>query len=393
MWETVKLGDIATVIAGQSPKGEHYNKDGKGTPFYQGKKDYGERYLQDPTVWTDVVTKLAEKDDILMSVRAPVGALNIATQQICIGRGLAAIRPTEEVLHDYLFYSLLLISQQIEGSTGAIFNSINKKQIEEIDLLLPSLSEQKSIVAKLDAAFAEIDRAVELSKTKLQNAQLIRSKIIDSKLSEFEKNVKLGACCSFLNGYAFKSKEAVEESSVQLLRMGNLYANVLDLQRKPVFYPEEFEQQYSKYVINAGDVVMTLTGTVGKRDYGYATRIPKTDKVLLLNQRILKLFDFDANSVNQDYLLYVLRSDDFLEELYATANGTRQANLSSETIKSIEIPLPDLLTQQRLVSTFDRLASASETYKCANEEKIRALLSLKSALLAQELQSPQSDAA
>ena len=100
----VKLGSIATVIAGQSPKSEYYNKEGRGTPFYQGKKDYGKRYLNEPTVWTDKVTKLAEKNDILLSVRAPVGALNIATQQICIGRGLAAIRPSTKVLNDYLFY-------------------------------------------------------------------------------------------------------------------------------------------------------------------------------------------------------------------------------------------------------------------------------------------------
>ena len=94
-----------------------------------------------------------------MSVRAPVGALNIATEKICIGRGLAVIRPSNEVLHGYLFYSLLHIANTLEGSAGAIFNSINKSQIEFIDVLLPPLEEQQRIVAKLDAVFAECDQA------------------------------------------------------------------------------------------------------------------------------------------------------------------------------------------------------------------------------------------
>ena len=89
-WKTVRLGDIANIIAGQSPKGENYNKEGLGMPFYQGKKDYGDKFLKPPTVWTESVTKIAIEGDVLMSVRAPVGALNIATEEICIGRGLAA---------------------------------------------------------------------------------------------------------------------------------------------------------------------------------------------------------------------------------------------------------------------------------------------------------------
>jgi len=90
MWKVTTLGNVATVVAGQSPKGEHYNKEGEGLPFYQGKKDYGDRYLYSPTIWSSVVTKRVIEGDILMSVRAPVGALNIAREEICIGRGLAS---------------------------------------------------------------------------------------------------------------------------------------------------------------------------------------------------------------------------------------------------------------------------------------------------------------
>ena len=122
----VRLKDVAEIIAGQSPRGENYNKEGKGTPFYQGKKDYGEKYLNSPTVWTSKITKLAKKNDIIMSVRAPVGALNISTQKICIGRGLAAIRVKKTILNDYLYYFLISTKDKLNGTVGAVFNSINK---------------------------------------------------------------------------------------------------------------------------------------------------------------------------------------------------------------------------------------------------------------------------
>ena len=166
-WKTVKLGDVATIIAGQSPTGENYNTEGQGMPFYQGKKNYGDKFLKSPTVWTKSVTKVAIEGDVLMSVRDPVGAINIVTQEICIGRGLAAIRVHTEIDKDYLFYSLAQISDGLTGSSGAVFNSINKKQIESIEFLLPpNLPVQKQIVEKLDAAFADIDRAMNATKKK-----------------------------------------------------------------------------------------------------------------------------------------------------------------------------------------------------------------------------------
>lgn len=149
-WPVVRLGDITEVIAGQSPEGKHYNADGEGLPFYQGKKNFGARSIDPPRVWTREVTKVAEAGDILMSVRAPVGPVNFAVERCCIGRGLAAIRPGTGILGDFLFHYLESIQSKLEGSEGAVFSSINKSQISAIEVLLPPLNEQKRIVAKLD---------------------------------------------------------------------------------------------------------------------------------------------------------------------------------------------------------------------------------------------------
>jgi type I restriction enzyme S subunit len=146
----VRLGDVSEIIAGQSPPGRHYNTGQEGLPFYQGKKDFGDRFIKPAKTWTREYRKVAEKGDILMSVRAPVGPVNMAIERCAIGRGLASIRPTERVETDYIFYYLQSIEGKLEYSEGAVFSSISKHQIADIQLPLPPLAEQRRIAAKLD---------------------------------------------------------------------------------------------------------------------------------------------------------------------------------------------------------------------------------------------------
>ena len=185
-WKTMKLKDVANVIAGQSPKGQNYNKEGNGIPFYQGKKDFGGRFIGAPTCWTTQVTKLALPDDILMSVRAPVGEINIATKKICIGRGLAALRVNSEINRDFLYYCLTQIGKSLVGSAGAIFNSVNKTQIESIAIFLPSLPEQKRIVTRLDEIFENISFAAQGITRQLECYRALKSAILSSELGMTE---------------------------------------------------------------------------------------------------------------------------------------------------------------------------------------------------------------
>jgi len=168
-WDLVILGEVAEVISGQSPEGKFYNQNREGTPFYQGKTEFTDKFLGAPTKWTTSVTKLANAGDILMSVRAPVGPVNISTQEICIGRGLAAIRP-RGINRDFLFYVLKSLEDKISGNGGSVFDSINRKQIEEIEVPLPPLEVQEQIVAEIGVLEDEIDNAltlVELRKTEI----------------------------------------------------------------------------------------------------------------------------------------------------------------------------------------------------------------------------------
>lgn len=177
-WGEKTLGEVCFVIAGQSPEGRYYNNSGNGLPFYQGKKEYGEKYIKEPTTWTKKTTKEAEMGDILMSVRAPVGPINFSTQKICIGRGLAAIRAGKLIDKEFLYYFLSNYEKNIVGNTGAVFNSINKNQIESIVLYLPSISEQKSILNKFDTLSAETKKLETIYQKKLNDLEELKKSVL-----------------------------------------------------------------------------------------------------------------------------------------------------------------------------------------------------------------------
>ena len=156
--EAVSLGEIATIIAGQSPPGSTYNESGLGLPFFQGKADFGRTH---PVArkWCVAPKKIAEAGDILMSVRAPVGPTNIAGERCCIGRGLAAIRPDETIaLRDFVHWIIKYREPElIAKGQGSTFVAIGQKDLNSLLVPLPPLDEQRRIAGILNRA-ARIER-------------------------------------------------------------------------------------------------------------------------------------------------------------------------------------------------------------------------------------------
>ena len=141
----MKLNEISVITMGQSPKSIYYNKKHLGIPFLQGGTTFGKLYPTYET-WTTKWSKEAIPNDILFTVRAPVGNLNICTKRTAIGRGIASIR-AKTIDYKYLFYVLSLYSKQIKQvSTGSIFGSINKEELGNIELKINKKIKQSHIV-------------------------------------------------------------------------------------------------------------------------------------------------------------------------------------------------------------------------------------------------------
>ena len=164
-WPEVELGEVADVLAGQSPPGKSYNSDGEGEPFYQGKTQFGDVYIGTATKWTTDPRRFAEPRDILMSVRAPVGPVNITTERICIGRGLAAIQPSNGKFdREFAFYMLKNLEDEITGSGGTAFDSITIRDVRRIGVPLPPVEVQRELATELAKEQAAIDANRELMR-------------------------------------------------------------------------------------------------------------------------------------------------------------------------------------------------------------------------------------
>lgn len=154
-WTEGTLSDIADITMGQSPSGSSYNEDSNGTIFFQGRAEFGFRF-QTVRLYTSEPKRMACANDTLMSVRAPVGDLNVAHTDCCIGRGLAAIH-SKNNHQSFVLYTMFSLKKQLDvfNGEGTVFGSINRNSLNEIPLLIPSsekLDEFEELVAPMDAA-------------------------------------------------------------------------------------------------------------------------------------------------------------------------------------------------------------------------------------------------
>ena len=379
--EMVKIGDVCEVVSGQSPKGQYYNDKGEGLPFYQGKKEFGARFIGPPQKWTTNITKEAFEGDILMSVRAPVGPVNFATQKVCIGRGLAAIRPGDKIDRNFLFYYLLSIRDEIQGSEGAVFASINRKQIEALEIPLVSIEEQKRIVAILDEAFADIDKARALTERNLENARELFESYLQSALTDRfcdAEEVNLGDEIDLLTGFAFKSKDySTDANAIPLVRGDNIIQGRLrwkGVKRWPV----ESSGEYSKYYLERNDLVLAMDRTWVKAGMKFAI-INSDDLPALLVQRVARLRCLET--LLPKYLYYLLGSKLFEKYVLSIQTGLGVPHISGKQIQAFRFKRPNVDQQEEVIAA---LTSVSENAKhlCENYScKLETLDELKKSLL------------
>lgn len=146
-WEKKRLREVCKIIMGQSPPSNTYNKEKIGLPFFQGKADFGD-YFPMPQIWCSSPKKIADPNDVLISVRAPVGPVNMADQRCCIGRGLTALRGKDDIDSWFLFFYFKFIENNWRGR-GSTFDAIRKPDLQNISIPYLSISERKRISIEL----------------------------------------------------------------------------------------------------------------------------------------------------------------------------------------------------------------------------------------------------
>ncbi|MCK9373504.1 MAG: restriction endonuclease subunit S [Sulfuricurvum sp.] len=376
-WEVKKLGEICKVIAGQSPEGKYYNSEAQGLAFYQGKKEFSDKFIGEPTTWTTKITKEAEANDILMSVRAPVGPINFSTQKICIGRGLAAIRAGKLIDKEFLFNFLLKHENEIIGNTGAVFNSINKAQIEAIEIPLPPLPEQQRIVAILDEAFSAIERAKANAEQNLKNAK----ELFDSYLqSVFENKVHgslfetLDSLCELIVDCEHKTAPT-QDTGYPSIRTPNIGKGVLILDNVNRVSEETYNAWTRRAIPQADDLILAREAPAGN-----IAVIPENIKVCL-GQRTVLIRPKKSKLVSK-FLAYLILSKDVQEQLLSHSTGATVEHVNMKDIRAFKIyNLSGLSEQQTIVQKLDLLSTETKRLEAIYQQKIDNLEELKKSIL------------
>lgn len=367
-WPVKTLGDVCEVIAGQSPEGKFYNKEGKGVPFYQGKKDFSERVLGSPTTWTTEVTKLSRPGDILMSVRAPVGPVNLCPIEACIGRGLAAIRPSSITDTDFIFYYLESIQSEIAGTEGAVFASINKAQIADLRCPVPPLEEQKRIVLLLDAAterVTELTACYEQARTHANN--LFTSALRAALESNPDWPVKTLGEVAVVN----PSEPALSEEA-PFVPMDAVTAG-----KRDVRYTQPRGQR-SGARARAGDIL-----------FARITPCLQNGKVALVQDEIARcggstefIVVRAGSEVLNGYLYQWITSDHIRDEVTALMKGaTGRQRLNAEDLALTELPVPPLVEQKKIVARLDSMRAKTSDMVAAYDAKLTAAKNLRQSIL------------
>ena len=401
-WVWVRLKSVASWGSGGTPSRKHeeyYNGDILW--IKTGELNNGWIYDTEEKITDEGLKKSSAKlfppySVLIAMYGATIGKVAILGVPATTNQACACAVCNQSLLYMYLFY--YCISQKnvfIEKGKGGAQPNISQIILKQHPIPLPPLSEQQRIVERIEELFAKLDEAKERLQEAADSFAVRKAAILHkaftgelTKQWRLENGVsdesweekKLNEICITRAGYAFNSKE-FGSNGYQIIRMGNLYGGKLLLDRSPVFIDEKIldEKIIEKSIIQKGDILITLTGTKYKRDYGYAVLVTITGK-MLLNQRILSL---RPKTDNADYICYCLQTKEFRDVFFSNeTGGVNQGNVSSKFVENISIKYPTLPEQHEIVRLIDDLLARERKAQQAAEQALASIDLMKKSILA-----------
>ena len=343
------LTDLCELIMGQSPDSSSCNKDGKGIPFYQGNADFGDKNPT-PRNWCLQPKKIAKKDDILISVRAPIGDLNIANEECCIGRGVAAIRMKSKECNRYYLYLFLESKSKYlqDCGTGSTFTAINKGVLETLKVNCPELKNQISIANEIE----NIKTAIKYKNSELlclneavqsEFVEMFGENPVESGKWKVEKLEDISTVQT--GGTPSRNHPEYFEGNIPWVTTANLGKNELTYEDAMEYISQDAINNSATKIIPANSLFIGIRVGVGK------CSINRVD--MCSNQDICGLSGFDTTIINLVFLKKVLDSySDFFEN---AKRGTTIKGIKSDTIKKLKIFIPELNIQNQFASFIQQI--------------------------------------
>ena len=341
---------------GQSPESSSYNENGEGIPFYQGNADFGERYPV-AKVWCNSPTKIAKAGDILISVRAPIGALNYASEECCIGRGLAALTPNKSKFSsEFIFWLLKGKNTELNNKgTGSTFKAIGRKVLEET--LVPNIGfeQQHEYAVSLEKLYAIIlMKRLELKKLD----ELVKARFVemfgDPKLNPNGYPVhQLSEYIQFLtSGSRGWAEYCVDDGSEWFITIKNVKdCHITTSNMQPVNAPDNAEAKRTR--VQEGDLLISITADLGRT--GVVTK-EIADHGAYINQH-LTCIRLNRNILEPLYVAYFMESSAGKEQFISKNQSAVKAGLNFNSINTLRLIVPPLTVQQeflRFVAQVDK---------------------------------------
>lgn len=369
------LQEVATIIAGQSPNSKYYNTDGNGIPFFQGKTDFGDVYPKVRMYCTNPI-KIAEKNDILLSVRAPVGPTNLSPGKVCIGRGLTAIRPNDKIRLKYLLYFFRYFETQLQRQgTGTTFKAITQNVIKNIKIPVPSLPEQEKIVARIEELFSELDKAVAVLKTTKQQLAVYRQAVLKEAFEKCDKTVTVESVCQHVTDGDHMPPPKTP-SGIPFIMISNIDNQVINWTNTAYV-----EQDYYNHIDNKrrpckGDVLYTVTGS-----YGIPVLID-FEKQFCFQRHIALLRPNER--INQKFLYYVMQEPGVYAQATKGATGTAQKTVGLAVLRKMKIPyIESISTQLAIVKEVEARMSTCDSIEKTVDTALQQAEAMRQSILKQ----------
>lgn len=379
-WEWKKLDELTEVNIGKTPsrsKSEYFLGNKIWLSIRDLKSDYisdSNEKITDEAIKTSNM-KVIPKGTLLMSFKLTLGKTAFADCDLYTNEAIASLPIKNENVIDkyFLKYSINVIDLEKEVDNAVKGKTLNKEKIKNLDIPLPPLEEQKRIVAKLDNLFAKIDKAIALHQKNIDEADIFMASVLNDVFVEleekYEKKILGNLTKTTSGGTPSRNQKSYWNGTIGWLKSGELNDG----------YITEVEEYITEEGLNKSSAKLFPKGTLLIAMYGATVgRLGILKIKTTTNQAICGILN-DKKEFETLYMFYFLKKS--REKMIKDSFGGAQPNISQTYIKELEIPLPPLQTQQKVVSYLDEISNKMEKIKNLQKKKMQSLKALKASIL------------